>query len=92
MSRIRPGVAVTRILTRIGLGLLAVIGLYFTVIVGMVAAGVITGFASSYRKSPHVTIQYIHCTDAHPSAECAGLAHEPDTEHRAGSQQPLGSR
>jgi len=58
-------------LTRIALGVLAVLGLYVTVIVGMFAAGLILGFATTSPPKPHVTIQYIHCDDAHPSPECA---------------------
>ena len=62
-----------RIFSRIGLGLIAVIGLYFTVLVGVIAGGFIAGFVSTH-KSPTVSIQYVHCNDAHPSPECAGLA------------------
>lgn len=62
-----------RILSRIGLGLIAVIGLYFTVVVGIIAGGIIAGFVSA-RKSPPVSIQYVYCDGAHPSPECVELA------------------
>ena len=64
-----------RVLARIGLGVLAIVGLYITIMIGMVAVGFVAGFASTYRsRPPATTIQYIHCTDAHPSPECAELA------------------
>ena len=61
-----------RILSRIGLGLIAVVALYFTVLVGIIAGGIIAGFVSA-RKSPPVSIQYVHCDGAHPSPECVEL-------------------
>ncbi|MEO7037725.1 MAG: hypothetical protein ABI548_27425 [Polyangiaceae bacterium] len=61
-----------RLLSRVGLGLIALVGLYFTVVVGIIAGGFIAGFVSA-RKSPPVSIQYVHCDGAHPSPECAEL-------------------
>ena len=63
-----------RVLLRVLLGLLAVLGLYAVVIVGIVMAGFIRGFAATYGKSPAVTIHYIDCSEAHPPPECGKLA------------------
>lgn len=72
----------TRLLRRIGLGILALAGLYLTVVFAMVLVGFIVGFASSYRSSsratsaatPPVTVRYVQCDAAHPSPQCIELA------------------
>ncbi|MEP7052188.1 MAG: hypothetical protein ABJB12_17620 [Pseudomonadota bacterium] len=65
----------TRALNRIGLGLLAVVGLSVTVFMGVVLVGVIIGYASTYRKSPERLVErYVECDATHPSAACVELA------------------
>ena len=59
---------------RVGLGLLAALGLYLTVIVGIVLASVIMGFTSVPRSPPVTVVRYLDCNAAHPSPECAALA------------------
>jgi hypothetical protein len=74
---------VTRVLSRIGLGILAVVGLCVTVFLGVVLAGFIIGFASNYRSSstassaasPGITVErYALCDAVHPSPRCVELA------------------
>ncbi len=62
----------TRNLVRIGLGVLFVIGLYFTVIVGMIAGGFIVGLVAGYHPHPPVTsIVYYRDSAAHPPSDSA---------------------
>lgn len=73
----------TRVFRGLAFGTLALAGLYFTVLVGMVLAGLIIGFTSGYRSSSRPSsaassagsvMRYVECDRVHPTPECVALA------------------
>ena len=60
-----------RVLSRIGLALLAVVGLYVQLIVVGFAVGAVAGFAKVYAEPRQpVTIQSYTCDNARPTPNC----------------------
>ena len=60
-----------RVLSRIALALLAVVGVYVTLVIGGFALGLVAGFVRTYAEPRQpVTIQNYTCDNARPTPNC----------------------